>query len=100
MQAALPRYNAYNYPNIDTPGIPVIIGTEPILKWNKDEVTSEVMNLLLSSHPPVIMEPPVPDDEVEEMLTHVEEELDEAMIQNLSRQMANTYSEDESDEET
>lgn len=99
VQAVLPRYNAYNYPNIDTPGIPIVIGTEPLLEFSKDAVTAEVMNLLLNTHPPIIMEPPLPDDEVEEMLTHVDDELDEATIQNISRQMSKTYSQDEFNEE-
>lgn len=87
LQAALPRHGPYNYPNIDMPGVPVIIGTEPLLHWNKDEITADVMQAVFASHPPVVMEPPPPDDEVEAMLTHVEEALDEETILNLYRQM-------------
>lgn len=79
VRGAFPRYHAYNYPNIDTPGIPLIIGTEPLLEWDKNYVTAEVMKMLFSSHPPVIMEPAPPDDEVQEMLIHVKDELDEEM---------------------
>lgn len=76
LQASLPRYKAYGYPNIDTPGISLIIGTKPLYKWDNQEITNEVMNALYSARPPVDMEPLPPDDEVEEMLNNADEDLD------------------------
>ncbi|KAF2885546.1 hypothetical protein ILUMI_20614 [Ignelater luminosus] len=87
LQGAIPRYKAYGYPNIDSPGIPLIIGTEPLCEWDNKLLTNDVMESVFSTRPPVIMEPLPPDDDIEEMLNNADEELDYETERNLSRQL-------------
>lgn len=47
LQGVIPRYKGYHYPNIDTPGIPVIMGTKPLTMWDNEHLTATVMGSIL-----------------------------------------------------
>lgn len=88
VQGAFPRYGPCGYPSIDTPGIPIILGTEPILDYNISKITASIMNILLTLKNNMKITDKVPlDEEVEQFMIIVEEELDEQTIENLNRQI-------------
>lgn len=102
LQGVIPRYKAYGYPNIDSPGIPVIIGTQPLREWNNRLLTNSVMEAVYDTRPPILMEPSPPDDDIEEMLNNADEELDYETERNLERQLADEpmFQIDEEDDDT
>lgn len=88
VQGAFHRYGPCGYPSIDTSGIPIIIGTEPIFKYNVSKITANIMNILLTPKNDIQITDNVPiDEEVEQLLNIAEEELDLKTIENLNRQL-------------
>ncbi|KAB0799230.1 hypothetical protein PPYR_07110 [Photinus pyralis] len=87
IQGSLPRYKQFGYPNIDTPGIPILIGNVPLYKWDINEITTKVRSSMYE--PPTCIETDAlpPDDEVEKIL-NAEEELDNETVWNIRRQLA------------
>lgn len=86
IQGSVPRYKQFGYPNIDTPGIPIIIGNVPLYKWDINEITTKVRGSMYE--PPMCIETDAlpPDDEVEKIL-NAEEELDSETLWNIRRQL-------------
>ncbi|XP_017771158.1 PREDICTED: uncharacterized protein LOC108558682 [Nicrophorus vespilloides] len=87
LQGSLPTNNAYGYPNVDVPGIPIIVGTDPLCNWNINEINDQVMRTLLRVREPIVMDPPPPDEVVEEILNTVDDEFDVEMMSNLTKQI-------------
>ncbi|KAF5305624.1 hypothetical protein FQR65_LT07705 [Abscondita terminalis] len=87
VQGAIPRYNAYGYPNIDTPGIPIIIGTHPLYNWNINVITKKVMDYINETRSQTEINGSHADDEVEEILKNDDEEYDKETELNIMRQL-------------
>ncbi|KAL3275537.1 hypothetical protein HHI36_020296 [Cryptolaemus montrouzieri] len=87
LQGAFPRYGPLGYPNIDTLGIPIIIGIEPICKYSISKITSNVMQTLLEPQNDMELAETLTVDEKVEKLLYTPEEMDEKTMDNLSRQL-------------
>ncbi|XP_008191157.2 uncharacterized protein LOC103312401 [Tribolium castaneum] len=85
VQGAFRRYRSFGYPNIDTPGIPVIIGTKPLRNFNTYEITAEIFKKMYETHLPVLFDE-LPED-VRQIIHTTDEELSRDAIQNLERQL-------------
>lgn len=85
VQGAFRRYRSFGYPNIDTPGIPVIIGTKPIRNYNTSAITSEIFKKMNETNIPVLVDE-LPED-VRQIIHTTDEELSREAVQNLERQL-------------
>ncbi|KAK5643583.1 hypothetical protein RI129_007428 [Pyrocoelia pectoralis] len=86
IQGSLPRYKHFGYPNIDTPGIPIIIGNMPLYGWDIDRITNEVRGAIFEPSTSIELDALPPDSEVEKIL-NLDEELDKETVWNIGRQI-------------
>lgn len=85
LQAVYPRYTTLGYPNIDTKAIPIIIGTTPLLEYNINKITANIMKNLFEYSYQLEVEQVAVDEEVKKIITEGEEEINRQIITNLGR---------------
>ena len=73
------------YPNIDTPGIPIIIGTKPIKEYNIYEISSQVFRKVYDFDGRIYMDE-LPED-FRQIIHTTDEELSKEAVLNLERQL-------------
>ncbi|RZC35688.1 uncharacterized protein BDFB_010697 [Asbolus verrucosus] len=79
------RYRNFGYPNVDTPGLPVIIGTKPIRKFDTYEITAQIFKKMYEYNVPLLVDQ-LPED-VKEITHKTDEELSPQAMENLQRQL-------------
>ncbi|CAH0546203.1 unnamed protein product [Brassicogethes aeneus] len=84
VQGNFKKNMGYGHPNVDTPGMAVIIGSEPLINYNVDLVTKSVLKNIFYT-PPLKNFPQ--QHVISEALTTVDEVIDEQTNINLLRQL-------------
>ncbi|XP_063915381.1 uncharacterized protein LOC135131531 [Zophobas morio] len=85
VQGSFRRYRCVGYPNIDTPGIPIIIGTKPIKEYNIYEISSQVFRKVYDFDGRIYMDE-LPED-FRQIIHTTDEELSKEAVLNLERQL-------------